>query len=251
MAYTVQQLGALAGVSVRTLHHYDAIGLLKPARVERNGYRMYEDRELLLLQQILFFRELDFSLEAIKRILNRPDFRIEKALKEQRALIEAKKNRLTNLIQTIDQTLKKITRKETMSDKSLYDGLSESEVKALKAEAKERWGHTDAYKQSQERYGSLSKEEKEAIGRAGEELLGEIVAAMRAGGKPESEAVQVLIARHYDSLRNFYEPSMEMYRGLAEMYVGDPRFAAFYEKRAEGLAQFMRDSMIAYCDQRA
>lgn len=246
MSYTVQQLASLAGVSVRTLHHYDTVGLLRPARQERNGYRQYGEEELLKLQQILFFRELEFSLDDIKKILLDPKFDMRIALHEQRELIELKKKRLSKLLKTIDQTLKKLNQETIMQDKDLYVGLSKEEEEAYAKEAKERWGHTDAWKQSQERYGKLSDAEKQKIGQAGEDLLKEIASHMSEG--PKSDVVQKLIKQHYEALRVFYDPNTRMYRGLAEMYVADPRFAAFYEKRAVGLAQFMRDAMVEFCD---
>lgn len=246
MTYTVQQLAELADVSVRTLHHYDHIGLLRPVRQAGNGYRQYGEVELLKLQQILFFRELEFPLDEIKRILHDPNFNMQIALSNQRALIELKRKRLSKLLKTIDQTMKKLNHQTTMTDKDLYVGLSKEEEAAYTAEAKERWGHTDAWKQSQERYGKLSDADKQKIGQAGQDLMKEIAAKMSEG--PKSDVVQKLITRHYEALRVFYDPHPTMYRGLAEMYVADPRFAAYYEKFAPGLAQFMRDAMVEFCD---
>jgi DNA-binding transcriptional MerR regulator len=246
MSYSVQQLADLAGISVRTLHHYDTVGLLKPARQEKNGYRQYGEEELLKLQQILFFRELEFPLAEIHKIMLDPHFNMQVALRDQRELIELKKKRLTKLLKTIDQTMKKLNQETAMTDKDLYVGLSKEDEANYTAEAKERWGHTDAWKQSQERYGKLSDAEKQKIGQAGHDLVKEIASHMPDGAK--SEVVQKLIGQHYEALRTFYDPNTQMYRGLAEMYVGDPRFAAFYEKFTPGLAQFMCDAMVEFCD---
>lgn len=246
MPYSVQQLADLAGVSVRTLHHYDTVGLLRPARQPKNGYRMYGEEELLKLQQILFFRELELPLDDIKRIIHDPKFNLQVALEEHRELIELKKKRLTKLLKTIDQTLKKLKQETPMEDKDLYSSFSKEEQEKYAAEAKGRWGHTEAWKQSQERYGKLSDAEKAKIGQAGEDLLKKIALHMPEGAK--SDIVQSLIKRHYEALHVFYDPNTEMYRGLAEMYIADSRFAAFYEKHAQGLAQFMRDAMVEFCD---
>jgi DNA-binding transcriptional MerR regulator len=246
MPYSVQQLADLAGVSVRTLHHYDTVGLLRPARQAKNGYRQYGEEELLKLQQILFFRELEFPLDDIKRIIHDPKFNLQVALEEHRELIELKKKRLTKLLKTIDQTLKKLNQETSMEDKQLYSSFSKDELDEYAKEAKQRWGHTEAYKQSQERYGKLSDAEKQKIGQAGEDLLKDIASHMPEGAK--SDVVQQLIGRHYEALRTFYDPNTKLYRGLAEMYVADPRFTAFYEQRAPGLAQFMRDAMVEFCD---
>ena len=123
---------------------------------------------------------------------------------------------------------------------------NEELMKKFAAEAKQRWGNTLAYKQSTARVAKMSKEDMARVQTEGDELMKEIVANMSRG--PKSPEVQKLIARHYANLRRFYEPSLEMYRGLAEMYVSDPRFTAHYEKYAPGLAKFMRDAMIVYCD---
>ncbi|MES2223925.1 MAG: MerR family transcriptional regulator [Patescibacteria group bacterium] len=246
MSYTVQQLSTLAGVSVRTLHYYNEIGLLEPAFVKNNGYRFYEEKELLKLQQILFFRELDFTLEDIKEILSSPKFDMKKVLEDQRGLIELKKKRLVGLIKTIDKTINKLNKKTIMNDKELYDNFDTKELDEYAKEAKERWGNTKAYKESQERFKKMSKAQLAKIKEEGEALNTEIAANMSKGAK--SKEVQVLIARHFNALRNFYEPSLEMYRGLGEMYVADPRFTAYYEKYAKGLAEFMRDAMVYYVE---
>lgn len=246
MSYTIKQLADLAGISVRTLHYYDQAGLLKPARVKNNGYRYYEENELLVLQQILFFRELNFPIKEIKRIIRAPGFDMRLALKDQKRLIELKKNRLNRLIKTIGKTINKITKETTMNDKDLYGSFSEEEMEQYTQEAKARWGDTDAYKESQKRYKKMTKDDLTRIQKEGDELMKEIAANMnKAAG---SEKIQTLIGRHFNNLRHFYEPSLEMYRGLANMYIEDKRFAAYYEKYAPGLAQFMREAMIAYCD---
>jgi DNA-binding transcriptional MerR regulator len=248
MPYTVQQLANLAGVSVRTLHYYDEIELLKPARVERNGYRYYEEPELLKLQQILFFRELDFPLEDIQRILSSSSFDMRAALRDQRKLIELKKNRLSKLVQTIDKTLKKINKEITMDDTELYGDFSKDELDRYTKEARERWGHTDAFKQSQERVKKMGKEGLKRVMEKSEKLNKELAQQMTEGENPSSGNVQNLIAKHYDDLRAFYEPNLQLYRGLAEMYIADERFKKNYENVAIGLAQFMHDAMIYYVE---
>lgn len=248
MSYTVQQLATLAGVSVRTLHHYDQIGLLSPARVKSNGYRYYEEDELMRLQQILFFRELDFPLLDIKEILSSPSFDMEEALRDQRKLIELKKERLNGLIRTIDKTIKKINNKTNMQDEELYGNFSKEEMEKYTEEARQKWGHTEAYKQSTERVKKMGKDGLNKVLAEAGKLTEEIAEAMKAGEKASGEKTQELIARHYAGLRAFYEPNLEIYRGLAEMYVADPRFKANYEKVAEGLAEYMRDAMLHYAD---
>lgn len=246
MAYTVKQLATLSGVTARTLHFYDEAGLLKPSRSEKNGYRQYGEEDLLRLQQILFFRELEFPVAQIKRILNAPSFDMRAALRDHRELITLKKKRLSGLVKTIDRTLEKLERKTSMDDQDLYGNFTKDEMDAYAEEAKRRWGDTEAYRQSRERVARMSKEEMNVAMKAGEDLIREIVAA-RAKGAASPE-VQALIERHYDGLRTFYEPNLAMYRGLGNMYADDPRFTAYYEKFDAGLAVFLRDAINAFCD---
>jgi hypothetical protein len=133
-----------------------------------------------------------------------------------------------------------------MEDKDLYNGFSDEEMKKFEAEAKQRWGNTDAYKQSTERVAKMSKEDTAAIQKESDELLKEIVANMAEGTK--SPEIQKLIVQHYANLRHFYEPNLKMYRGLAQMYTDDPRFAKHFDNYSPGLARFMRDAITAFCD---
>jgi DNA-binding transcriptional MerR regulator len=245
MSYTVQQLSNISGVTVRTLHHYDEIGLLLPSRRKENGYRFYEEKDLLKLQQIMFFKELDFPLPEIKKIMDDPKFNQEKALREHKNLIELKQKRLKGLVITIDKTIKKLTKQKNMKDEELYKAFKDHDEKYA-AEAKEKWSHTEAYKESTKRVAKMSKEDMVAVQKAADELMLEIVSNMKFG--PTSPAVQKLIDRHYNALRTFYEPNLELYKGLAEMYVADPRFTAYYEKYANGLAEFMKVGMLYYCE---
>lgn len=246
MQYTVQQLATLAKVSVRTLHHYDAIGLLRPSREEKNGYRRYGEAELLRLQQILFFRELDFPLPEIKAILASPTFDMQAALRDQRNLIEIKKKRLTDLMETIDETITRLDNKMAMDDKKLYDGFDTEEQDQYAEEVKARWGNTEAYKQSKERTKNWTNADYDRLKQDADTWMKAFVLEIPKGAT--SPEVQKMIADHYNALRTFYEPNLKMYRGLADMYVDDPRFAAYYEKYAPGLAVFMRDAMHFYVD---
>lgn len=200
------------------------------------------------LQQILFFRELEFSLEDIKKIMSSPSFDMKEALLDQRELIELRKKRLSRLVKTIDKTLLKLNHKITMQDDELYGNFSKEEMDKYTEEARQKWGNTEAFKQSQERVKKMGKEGLKKVMEEGKKLTLELADALKAGEDPKSDKVQKLIARHYDGLRAFYEPNFEMYRGLAEMYVADPRFKANYEKVAVGLAEYLRDGMIYYAD---
>lgn len=245
MKYTVHKLAQLAGITVRTLHHYDQIGLLKPSFSGSNGYRYYEEKELLILQQILFFRELEFSLEQIKQIMQSPNFNSVSVLKEQRKMLEIKRNRIDKLLSTIDA---RIEGGESMKNDNLYGGFTKKQMEEYKEEAKKRWGHTDAYKQSVERTKHFTKADYDRIAQEGVALTSQIASLQEKGFAIDSPEVQKMIAQHFNSLRTFYEPSYEMYRGLGQMYVDDPRFTAYYEKFGKGLAVFMRDAMKHFAD---
>ncbi len=249
MEYTVQQLAKVAGISVRTLHYYDEIGLLTPSFIKSNGYRVYEEKELLKLQQILFFRELEFPLEQIIALINSPKFNSLEVLQDQKKLLQLKRERTEKLLQTLDDTIKSLQGGEHMSVNDLYGNFSKKQMEEYQEEAKRRWGHTDAYKQSQERTKNWTKADYARIAKEQTGLTERIAVAMQKGFGSESSEVQTLIQEHFDFLKNFYEPSYEMYKGLGQMYVDDPRFTAYYEKFAKGLSIFMRDAMNFFCDQ--
>lgn len=254
MTYTVQQLATLAGVSARTLHHYDQVGLLSPRRDASNGYRQYDEHDLLVLQQIMFFKELELPLQEIKKVIHDPHFDIAQALADHRTLIEIKQKRMSGLLKTIDRTIKKITKERNMNDDELYDGFSKEELDAYTKEAEERWGHTQAYKQSAERYAKLTVHEKKQLQKDGDALMEDIASAIDKGDTPDSPRVQELVTQHYKSLNAFYEPNLVMYRNLADMfagYDGDTRYAAYFEKFHKDLPQFMRNAIHAFCDAQA
>lgn len=249
MMYTVNKLAKVAGVSVRTLHYYDSVGLLKPHAIQKNGYRVYGERELLLLQQILFFRELDFPILEIKRIMSSPVFDMRQALRDHRAMIELKRKRLSNLIKTIDTTIDKINIQKPMDDKDIqevYDAFGEDTIKQYAAEVKERWGNTEAYKQSMERASKMTKADMEKYKHDADVFMKTVAQTMDKGAT--SEEFQALIAEHFKSLSTWYEPNFEMYKGLAKMYVDDARFTAYYEAYAPGLAKVFSEGMLYFVE---
>ncbi len=248
MSYTVNKLAKLAGISVRTLHYYDEIGLLNPSYQAENGYRYYEEAELLRLQQILFFRELDFSLEKIRSILDAPDFDRLVALRDQKVLLTLRREKIERLLATIEETIKSVEGGEYMSHDDTFSAFNDPTYQKHKDEVEKRWGETDAYKQSIKRVGKMSAEELEQVKAEQEEISRESAALMQQGYASNSPEVQQQVERFYNHLRRFYEPSYELFRGLGQMYVDDPRFTAVYEKRAEGFAVFMRDAMKHYAD---
>jgi DNA-binding transcriptional MerR regulator len=247
MAYTVKQLAQLAGVSVRTLHHYDEIGLLAPPVIGANGYRYYDERSALRLQSILFYRELDFPLEAIKAVLDRPDFDALTALQEQRSALEAKLGRLHRLITTIDQTIRLLKGEKTMSTKQLFAGLSPEQEKKYTDEAAKRWGEKGV-RASVAKYNAYSAEKKAQIAAEGEAVYRDLLAVMSHG--PSAPAVQACIERWRRHIEYFWTPNDEQCLALATGYRDDPAFRKTYDAIHPELAPFMVEAVKAYIESR-
>ncbi len=248
MPYTVKQLADLAGITIRTLHHYDKIGLLSPSSHTKKGYRLYEEKDLIQLQQILFFKELEFSLDEIKRMMHTDNFNLMQALKDQKKLMRLKKHRMDKLLQSIDTTINSMKKNQKLSPQELYDPFNDDDVKQYQQEVKERWGKTDAYKQSMQRVKKMSKEQMEKI-KADQKQNEEMIASLMEQG-PENQAVQEQIEIHYKGINQFYDCSLDMYQNLADMYVSDPRFTAHYDKTKPELAKFMQKAITIYIKNR-
>jgi DNA-binding transcriptional MerR regulator len=246
---TVRQLAKLAGVSVRTLHHYDQIKLLRPSARTDAGYRLYGDADALRLQQILFYRELDVPLAEIQVILDRPGFDQVEALRDHRRMLTERAERLARLLRTVDRTIAKLTGEDTMplTDEDIYEGFSPEErakLKGYEAEAADHWGELAA--ESGRRVRQMTKAQWQAIQQEGGAVTQRMAELM---GRPVGDAdIQAAIARQHAWIENFYPCPAEIFRGLGQMYVDDPRFAANYEKVKPGLAVFMRDAMMYYAD---
>lgn len=247
MTYTVKTVADIAGISVRTLHHYDAIGLLKPAELSASGYRLYSRGDLERLQQILFFRELGFALEEIREILDRPGFDRRQALREHRALLLERRERLTRLIESVDRTLDAMERGVLMNEQDMFAGFDQSKYEE---EVRQRWGHTDAYKESMRRAKTYTKEDWDAI-KADSGAIQQGIADLMDRA-PSDPAVQELVGRWHKLICDrFYNCPVQMFRGMGEMYVADERFTAFYEKIKPGMARFFKAAIDIYCDNNA
>jgi DNA-binding transcriptional MerR regulator len=240
----VKQLARLAGVTNRTLHYYDQIGLLQPGMHGENGYRYYGDEALLRLQQILFYRELDFSLEQIKTILADPDFDLLEALEGHRRALGERIRHTERLIVTVDKTIQHLKGEIQMSKQDFYSGFDEEKQKEYTRRAGERWGD-EAMSRTKD-WNAYTPAQKNDILAEGHEITMNIVANMDKA--PESPEVQAWIERWHQSInKNFYECSLEIFEALGHGYVEDPEFNAFYEKIQPGLAVFMDKAMTYYC----
>ncbi len=241
--YTVKELSKLAGITVRTLHHYDQIGLLKPTQVGGNGYRYYGDEALYRLQQILFYRYLDMPLDEIKRIMDRRDFDVLKALKAHRASLQSEMQRMRLLISTIDETMEHLKGRARMSPNKLFAGFSEEEQEKHAEEAAQRWD-AETVQSSNQRWKSYSASEKRRIIDEGNAVYTDLV-DVRAQGAG-SKAVQGVIARWHKHMQYFWSPNDDQLLDLADLYTRDSRFRANYDKFSPGLAEFMREAVKVY-----
>jgi DNA-binding transcriptional MerR regulator len=245
-AYTVHEVAELAGVSVRTLHHYDQIGLLQPRARTAAGYRLYQEPDLLRMQQILFFRELDFPLLQIKDILDQPGFDQVQALQDHRLRLQAQGERLAQLLRTIDKTILKLTEADMeLSDAELYEGFSQEQIERYQREAREMYD-PKLVEESNRRVRKMSKAQWNVVKQEGDQVTRKLAElSAQAPGDPE---VQQVIARHHAWIENFYPCSSEVYRGLGRLYTEHPEFRANYDKYRPGLADFMQAAMNYYCD---
>ncbi|WP_047152327.1 MerR family transcriptional regulator [Aneurinibacillus tyrosinisolvens] len=245
MAYTVKELAQLSGVSVRTLHYYDEIGLLNPAFLGDNGYRYYEEDQLLQLQQILFFRELDFRLDDIQAILKSSTFDQIDALNSHKRLLEQRAERINKLIETVIKTLTHLKGEIEMKNEEIYYGFDKKQQEKYVEELKERYGKQaeELIEESNENTKNWErkdyKENKEAV----DEIHMELAAAINQGLTAESPEVQRLIRRHYEWVNKFYTPTKEIYAGLGDLYVDHEDFRKMYDSFHPQLAEFLRDAM--------
>lgn len=250
MTYTVQELARLSGVTVRTLHHYDQIGLLRPASRTDAGYRLYDVQQVDRLQQILFLRELDFPLEEIASSLDGPDFDRGQELLRHRQLLQQRIDRLHRLLGTLDRTLSAMKGEIDMSDKEKFECFKQEMIdkneKEYGEEARKKYGDS-AVDASNKRIKGMSREQYEAVEKLSAEL-NETLKAAFAQGDPASELAQRACALHKQWLCVYWEHySPEAHMSVTQMYVDDPRFTAYYDKIAPGCAVFLRDAVKIYC----
>jgi DNA-binding transcriptional MerR regulator len=241
-AMTVKDVSELTGVSVRTLHYYDEIGLLKADR-SQSGYRLYSDADLLRLQQILIGRSLGLALEDIRSSLDDPKFDHVKALKEQRARLAERLSETHRMIASIDATLTHLKKDEPMAGKSMFDGF---EPEKYEEEAKQRWGNTDAYKESSRRTRKYGEKDWAAINAESDAIFNDAAKAMAAGAKPDSAEGKALAGRHRAHIdRWFYPCPPNMHAALADMWEADERFKSNIDKHGAGLTAWLASAVRA------
>ena len=236
----IKEFAAFTGLIVRTLHYYDEIGLLAPAFVDRTtGYRYYDENSLLRMQEILFYRELDFSLKSIGEILSSPGYDTKKSLAEQKTLLTLKKERLERLISAID---------DAMKGANVMSAFDNSEFEKHKLEAQEKWGKTDAYKQHAERTRHYSKQKWNDLAEGMDQIMAAFASCMKKAERPDSTEAQNLVKTLQSHIsENYYLCTKEILSGLGQMYVADERFRNNIDKHANGTAAFISEAIEVYC----
>lgn len=239
----INEVAKLTGITVRTLHYYDEIDLLKPSKITEAGYRLYDEDVIALLQQILFFRELDFPLNEIKDIITSPAFSKTEALKEHKKLLIKKRERIDRLIHLVDKI---IEGEDNMSFKEFDMTEIENMKKKYESEVKERWGNSDAYAESEKKTRNYDKKKWQQINEESKEILKAF--ADNKDKAPDSKEVQALVSKWQNFItERFYKCTNEILSGLGEMYLADERFKKNIDKNGEGTAKFMSKAIKIYC----
>lgn len=249
MEYTVQKLGKLASVSTRTLRYYDEIGILKPARINSSGYRIYGQKEVDRLQQILFYRELGVGLDNIREIVTAPSFDETKALREHHGKLLEKREQLDLLIANVEKTIALTEGRINMSDEEKFEGfkqkLLDDNEREYGKEIREKYGK-DAVEKSYSKVKNMTQEEYDAVTKLSEEITKTLGEAFKTGD-PAGDLAQKAADLHKQWLSFYWDSySKEAHGGLAQMYVDDERFKAYYDKEQSGTAEFLRDAILIY-----
>lgn len=242
--YRVGEAAQLSGVSVRTLHYYDEIGLLSPSSAEENGYRCYHEDDLERLQQILFYRELDFPLNEIKDLLLLPHYDRREATKHHRELLVLKRRRLDGLISLLDETLKGAPVAFSEFDMTPIEEAKQAYTQEVRA----RWGTSDAYRESEGKVAQYTQKDWESITGQSQAIFSAFAALAAQEVDPAQSEVQALVVRWKDHItEHYYACTDEILSGLGEMYVCDTRFKETIDASGEGTAQFMSAAIAVYC----
>ena len=249
MEYSIKKLSEIAGVSTRTLRYYDEIGLLKPARVSSSGYRIYGKKQVDILQQILFYKELGISLDEIKEIIQNPNFDRINALKEHKIKLLEKRKQIDMLLDNVERTLLSVDGGCKMSDKEKNKGFKKSVIdeneKKYGKEIRSKYGD-ETIDKSNEKFMKMSEEEYNEAEALAKEIIEQLIEAKKIGD-PSSKEAKALAELHKKWLCIYWDKySKEAHVGVAQMYVYDERFKEYYDKHGDGLAEFLRDAIVEY-----
>lgn len=253
MAYTVNKLSKMAGVSTRTLRYYHEIGLLVPEKMNESGYRIYGEEEVDRLQQILFYKALGLELETIKELLNDSHFDREKVLASHLVHLQRKREQIDLLIKNVSKTIMTLKGESTMSDEEKFEGLKEKMIeeneKKYGKEIRKKYGEANV-DQANQKIRGMTKMQLEEVTRLEEEIKEKLKKAFELGD-PRHERAQEVCRLHKEWLCYYWPEgtySKEAHKNLAEGYVEDQRFTAYYDAIAVGCTQFLRDAIWSYCE---
>jgi MerR family transcriptional regulator, thiopeptide resistance regulator len=243
MIYTVKKLADFAGVSVRTLHYYDEVGILQPESRSTGGYRYYGEEAVVRLQQIMFFRELGFGLDEIKKILSSPDFDVIAALQSHQTLLMKKAERIVELLATVNKTIKKLKGKVKMQIQEYYKGFTDEQIEKYRQEVRQRWGEKTLH-ESEDRVIKMGKEKFSELQAEGGKIFQSISDNMSTGH--DSDLVQAQVAEWRRWLENFHHYSNEAALGVGQAYSQHPEFAKFFQKYHKDLPEFLTKAIEYY-----
>ena len=243
---TVGQVAALTHLTVRALHHYDAIGLVRPSHRSPAGYRLYAEQDLRRLQQVLVFRELGFGLDEVRSLIDAPPEGRREALLAQRTALSERRRHMDAVLEAVDATLHALETNTPMNTDTLFSGTDRFANGEYAEEAERRWGGTDAWSAAQRRTGGYSKEDWARIEEEAAAITAEFLAAMQQNAPTDGERARALAERHRSHIdRWFYPCSPAMHAQVAALYTADPRFRAHYDRHAEGLATYIEAAVRA------
>ncbi|MFE2275697.1 MerR family transcriptional regulator [Streptomyces sp. NPDC059454] len=246
MSYSVGQVAGFAGVTVRTLHHYDDIGLLVPSERSRAGHRRYGDTDLDRLQRILFYRELGFPLDEVAVLLDDPDADPRAHLRRQHDLLTARIERLQKMAAAVEHAMEARKMGIDLTPEEKFEVFGDKDPEQYADEAEERWGGTEAYAESQRRVARYTKEDWKRVQAEVDDWQERYAALVAAGERSSGEAAMDLAEEHRQHISRWYfEVTYEMHRCFAEMYVSDERFKAFYDSMRPGLAEHLKEAILA------
>lgn len=252
MEYTIKKLSQLSGVTTRTLRYYDSIDLLKPKRINSSGYRIYGQKEVNRLQQILFYREFDLPLKEIKQLLDDETFDGQKTLEEHREKLLRQRNRLDQLLSTIDKTLEQTKGRQKMTDKEKFEGFKKQTLQqneeTFGEEIREAYGEEQVQRANQQ-FAKLTEAEYNELQALSDRIIEQLKELKDDAAPDSAEAVELATLHRQWLTYTWPSYSKEAHRGLADLYVMDERFTKYYDDAAgSGAAQFLRDAVHAYTD---
>ncbi|MFI9051787.1 MerR family transcriptional regulator [Streptomyces sp. NPDC053427] len=245
MSYSVGQVASFAGVTVRTLHHYDEIGLLAPSERNHAGHRRYGEDDLDRLQQILFYRELGFPLDEIAVLLDDPDVNPQEHLRRQHDLLSARIGKLQKMAAAVEHAMEARRMNVRLTPEEKFEVFGDFDPDAYAEEARERWGGCEAYKESERRTASYTKDDWKRLTAGFDAIHRKMADLLEQGVAADSAAAMDVAEEHRQFISQGYDCTYEIHTGLGDMYVADERFTATYEAIRPGLAVYMRDAMLA------